>query len=369
MASSFNLLMPTIPIYLTDTLHIEHSKIGIVLSSYSLALLIIRPFSGYIIDVFDRKKVYLLALCLFVATFFGYLFAVTIAALIIIRFIHGLFWGISTVSSNTIAIDIIPPPRRAEGIGYFGMNMNLAMAIAPFVAIHIFDNFGFHALVFCSIGMGALGIITASFIKTPFKEKSEKRPPLSLDRFILIKGLPLFFNQILVTTGWGMLISYAVLYGKEISIPNAGMFFLFVACGLILARITSGRFVDKGYIHETVIIALTTICISLFAFYYFHTIVAYCASAFFIGIGYGTMLPAFQTSFINMAPNERRGTANSTYLTAFDLGLGIGMLLGGFIAASHPMKYLYLTASFLSFLAIFYYLFFSKKMYEKNKLR
>lgn len=369
MASSFHLLMPTIPVYLTENMNISQSRIGVVLSSYSLAMLMVRPFSGYIVDIFDRKKVYLLALSLFVCTFLGYIYASTIALLMIVRFIHGAFWGISTVSSNTIAIDIIPSSRRAEGVGYFGMNMNLAMAIAPFIAMNIFDAFGFHTLVYCSIGMGILAIIAVSFIKTPKREKPEKRPPFSVDRFILIKGIPIFFNQILVTTGWGMLISFAVLYGKQINVPNAGMFFLFVAFGLILSRIISGRFVDRGHIHAVSIVALSIITLSLFAFSFFHTIVAYCTSAFFVGIGFGTLLPAFQTLFINMATPDRRGTANSTYLTAFDLGLGLGMLLGGFISTNHPMSHMYLTASGLSLCSIFFYLFISRKVYEKNKLK
>ncbi|MCD7972157.1 MAG: MFS transporter [Candidatus Azobacteroides sp.] len=368
MASSFHLLMPVIPIYLTDFLGVAPSRIGIVLSSYSLGMLLVRPFSGYIIDVFDRKKVFLLALLLFVATFFGYLFAVTVGLLIILRFLHGLFWGVATVSSNTIAIDIIPSSRRAEGVGYFGMNMNLAMAIAPFIAIHIFESFGFYILIFCAIFMGMLAIGSVMFIKTPYKQKLQERPPLSFDRFILIKGLPVFFNQLLVTIGWGMLVSFAALYGKEINIPNPGMFFLFVAAGLILARITSGRFVDKGYLHIVAVVALSIITLSLFSFYYYHTIFSYCLSAFFIGIGYGTMLPAFQTTFINMAPHDRRGTANSTYLTAFDFGMGAGMLLGGYISGFYSTKYLYLTASILSFFSILFYLFISRKVYEKNKL-
>lgn len=369
MASSFHLLMPTIPIYLTEFLGIERSEVGIVLSSYTLAMLMIRPFSGYIIDVFDRKKVFLLSLVLFVSVFFGYLFAATVMLLMIVRFFHGLFWGMSTVSSNTVAIDIIPASRRAEGIGYFGMNMNLAMAIAPFIAMNIFDSFGFITLIFCSITMGILAIIAVCLIKTPYREKITEKPPLSLDRFILIKGLPIFFNQIMVTTGWGMLLSFAVLYGKEIDIPNAGMFFLFVAFGLILSRIISGRFVDRGHIHYVAVAALSIITVSLLSFSIFHSIAAYCVSAFFIGIGFGTMLPAFQTAFINMAPHDRRGTANSTYLTGFDLGVGIGMLLGGFISDAHPMEYMFMVASGLSFCAIFFYLLVSRKVYNKNKLR
>ena len=369
MASSFHLLMPTIPIYLTHNLHISESKIGIVMSTYSLAMLMIRPFSGYIVDVFDRKKVFLLALSLFILSFFGYLWAVTITSLMLVRFIHGLFWGMSTVSSNTVAIDIIPSSRRAEGISYFGMNMNLAMAIAPFFAMHIFETWGFRILIFCSILMGIISIASVLFINTPIKEKCTNRPKMSVDRFILVKGIPIFLNQLFVTIGWGMLLAFAVLYGKEIKISNAAIFFLFVAGGLILSRIVSGRFVDKGHIHTVSIVALSTIFLSFLAFAQLHSIAAYCTSAFFIGIGFGTMLPAFQTAFINMAANDRRGTANSTYLTGFDLGVGLGMLLGGYIAASHPLSYLYMIASGLALLAVFFYIFISRRVYNKNRLR
>jgi MFS family permease len=134
-ACSFNLLMPTIPLYLTEVLNIEGSKIGIILSSYAFALLLIRPFSGFLVDLYPRKILYLIGITCFMAIFFGYYFAVTVSFFIILRFVHGLFWGLSSVSANTVAIDIIPTSRRAEGIGYFGVNMNIAMAIAPFFAI------------------------------------------------------------------------------------------------------------------------------------------------------------------------------------------------------------------------------------------
>src|SRR5690606_36488747 len=106
-ACAFNLLMPTIPLYLSHELGIEHSKVGVILSSYALALLIIRPFSGFLVDAYPRKTVYLIGICCFIAIFFGYYYAITVPFFIILRFIHGLFWGLTSVSANTVAIDII----------------------------------------------------------------------------------------------------------------------------------------------------------------------------------------------------------------------------------------------------------------------
>ncbi len=368
IASSFHLLMPTIPIYLSEQLNIAPSQIGIILSSYSLALLLIRPFCGYWVDVYSRKPLYLLGVSFFVFMFTGYYFAVTVAAFIVLRFAHGLFWGLTTVSSNTVAIDIVPSSRRAEGIGYFGVMMNIAMAIAPFIAVEIYNSFGFEILVSVALGMGIFAIIAVTQIKIPKRVRIDKTPPISLDRFILIKGLPVFFNQLFISFGWGTLIAYAVLYGKQIELENAGIFFLFLASGIVLSRITSGRLVDKGHIHGVIMVAMIIIVAGFVSFANVQSIHLYIIAAFILGMGYGTLLPALQTIYINMAPHSQRGTANSTYLTGFDVGIGLGMLSGASIADQIGYSALYLITAGLSLIALFIYWFSSRKVYEKNKL-
>src|SRR5690606_36564876 len=140
-------------------------------------------------------------------------------------------------------------------------------------------------------------------------EEVEIKPPVpvnkslvSLDRFILVRALPILFNQLFISYGWGVLAAYAIIYGQEINISNPAYFFLFLALGIILSRIASGKLVDRGHIHKVIVFAIAVTAISFFAFSYFHNATAYYISAFFIGIGYGTLLPALQTIYINMAP-------------------------------------------------------------------
>jgi len=368
VACSFNLLMPTIPIFLSEELGIEPYKIGIALSSYAIALLIIRPFCGYWVDVFQRKPLLILGIGLFVAAYVGYFFAFTVLFFVVLRFFHGMFWGLSTVSANTVAIDIIPASRRAEGIGYFGVNSNLAMAIAPYIAVNIYAAYGFNALIGCALAMGILSVIVVSFIKVPIRKKLDKIPPMSFDRFILIKALPILFNQLFISFGWGTLVAFAVLYGKQIGIENSGIFFLFLACGIILSRVTSGKFVDRGYIHIVITFALIVIVAGFTGFALLNSIYFYCLSAFFIGIGYGTLFPALQTVYINMAPASKRGTANSTYLTGFDLGIGAGMLLGASVAQHWGFSNMFLLSGGLCLLAVIIYQLNSRKVYEKNRM-
>ena len=368
MACSFNLLMPSIPLYITEYLGVPQTKTGIVLASYAIAILMIRPFSGYLVDLYSRKKILLISFICYVAIFFGYFYAVTIFVFVIVRFFHGITWGLSTVSSSTLAIDLVPSERRAEGIGYFGTFMNVAMAIGPFIAIHIYQNYSFQILLYCAIFMGILGIVAASFIKAPERPKLE-REKVSFDRFFLLPAWPIFLNQLLPSFAWGTIGPFVAQYGKQINIPNAGIFFLFWAGGIIVSRIFSGRMVDKGYIHLVNTSAMAIVATAFLGFALIHNIVAFCVSGLFIGIGFGMMFPALQTLYINMAENNQRGTANSTYLVGFDLGLALGMLVGGYISGIYSFEILFMVASGLCFFSILVYQMISKRLFNRKRLR
>ncbi|NDW09479.1 MFS transporter [Dysgonomonas sp. 520] len=389
MACSFNLLMPSIPLYITEVLNIPQTKTGIVLASYAIAILIIRPFSGYIVDMFSRKKILLISFVCYVLIFFGYFnfsaelvykgvekllgvsldFYTTVLILfIIVRFFHGMAWGMSTVSSSTLAIDVVPSERRAEGIGYYGTFMNVAMAVGPFIAIHIYHESGFSTLLWCAIGMGVLGVLAAAMIKAPIRQP-QKRERLSFDRFFLLPAFPIFLNQLLPCFAWGTIGPFVAQYGKEVDVPNAGIFFLFWAGGIIASRIFAGKLVDRGYIHLVNVVAMGIVAVAFFSFALIHNIYAFCASGLFIGVGFGMMFPALQTLYINMAENNQRGTANSTYLVAFDLGLALGMLVGGYISGIYSFEGLYMTGAVLCCLSIVVYWTITRRVFEKKRLR
>jgi MFS family permease len=366
MACSFNLLMPSIPLYITEQLGVAQTKTGIVLSSYTIALLFVRPFSGYIVDLYSRKRVLLISFICYVSIFFGYFWATTIMMLIAVRFLHGIMWGMCSVSTSTLAIDLVPAERRAEGIGFAGTFMNVAMAVGPFIAIHIYHEQGFKTLISYAIGMGILGIIAVSLIKAPARPKLKKREKISFDRFFLLPAWAVFLNQLLPCFAWGSIGSFVAQYGKSIGIPNVGIFFLFFAAGIISSRTFSGRLVDRGYLHQVNIIAMTIVSISFFAFSALHSLYAFCIIGLFIGLGFGMMLPAMQMIYVNMAQSNKRGTANSTYLLGFDVGSSIGMLAGGFITGTWTFETLYRTSSCLCLISILIYTFVSRPVFDKK---
>ena len=375
----FWLLMPVLPFYLAQVFDANKTPIGAVLSCYTIAALCIRPFSGYLLDTFARKPLYLLAYFTFTAIFGGYLIAGTLTLFILFRIIHGVSFGMVTVSGNPIVIDIMPASRRGEGLGYYGLANNIAMSIGPMTGLFLHDAGADYTLIFCcSLGSCLIGFLCASLVKTTYKPPV-KREPISLDSFILLKGIPAGFSLLLLSIPYGMTTNYVAMYAKQIGIQSStGFFFTFMALGMAVSRLFSGRLVDRGMVTQVIEAGLYLVCFCFFGLsscgwlttwslqwttYFLFTI------ALLLGIGFGTMFPAYNTLFVNLAPNNQRGTATSTYLTSWDVGIGAGMLLGGYIAEIATFKMAYLFGAALTVISLFYFRSKVAPHFHRHKLR
>ena len=367
MGFSFYMLIPTLPFYLSHQFQAGKTMIGVILSAYIIAALLIRPFSGYMVDSFSRKLVYILSYFFFVGAYLGYIVAASILFILILRFFHGLTWGVCATAGNTLAIDIMPHSRRGEGLGYFGLSNNLAMAIGPMVGLFLFDNNNFNWIFYSALLTGVIGLLFAMSIKAPPKLPMISQP-LSLDRFVLIKGIPVGINLMFIAVSYGMILSFAAVYGREIGVKGTGIFFTLMSCGIAASRIFAGKLVDKGKIHTVASMGILTLVISFGFFSLWPAGPVYMITAFFIGIGFGIIFPSFQTIFINLAPHAKRGTANATYLTSFDIGVGIGMLVSGRVAESFNLSVAFLIATGLLIIALLNYIKFTAGFYQKYKL-
>ena len=375
----FWLLIPVLPFYLSEVFNAGNSTIGIILSCYTVAALCIRPFSGYFLDSFARKPLYLLAYFIFMTMFAGYIIAGSLTLFILFRIIHGVSFGMVTVGGNTVVIDIMPSSRRGEGLGYYGLSNNIAMAVGPMSGLFLHDAGMSYTTIFCcSLGSCIAGFICASLVKTPYKPPV-KREPISLDRFILLKGIPAGISLLLLSIPYGMTTNYVAMYAKEIGInATTGFFFTFMAVGMAISRIFSGKIVDKGKITQVISAGLYIVVFSFFLLSACVYIINWnsmacsiivCGVALLLGVGFGIMFPAYNTLFVNLAPNNQRGTATSTYLTSWDVGIGIGMLTGGYIAEVSTFDKAYLFGACLTIISMLYFNGKVTPHYHKNKLR
>lgn len=200
---AFYLILPILPFYLQDQFDADKSMIGFILSCYTIAALCIRPFSGYLLDTFARRPLYLLAYSVFMVIFAGYMIASLLSIFIVLRILHGFAFGMVTVSGNTIVIDILPSSRRGEGIGYYGLANNTAMSFGPMTGLFMHTSFSYETIFACSLLSCLLGFIMAYLVKTPRKQPIKKEP-ISLDRFFLVKGTWAGISLLLLSIPYGI---------------------------------------------------------------------------------------------------------------------------------------------------------------------
>ena len=317
-------------------------------------------------DSFPRKTVLLTVYAAFAIFFAGYLAASSLLLFTVVRTLHGGPFGAVTVANSTVAIDVLPSSRRNEGIGYYGLSNNLAMAISPTFAIFVYtQTHNFQLLFWLAFAVALFGLIVDSTVKVRRGESADLASAqaartVSLDRFFLKRGWLVGANMVFFGFCFGVMSNYLAIYGKQVLgiTGGTGMWFMLCSVGLILSRLQGGKALREGRLTHnasegmvislvgyTLFILLPTVAEAFMSQiqsfksdnifvlnYAMLGLAGYYGSALLIGLGNGHLWPAFQNMMISMARHNERGTANSTILVSWDVGMGLGVLLGGIIA-------------------------------------
>ncbi len=385
---AFYLLTPLLPLYLHETFGATKDVIGLVLSGYTITALLFRPFSGYFVDSFPRKKVLMVCFAAFAIFFAGYLAAGTLLLFTIVRTLHGGPFGALTVANSTVAIDVLPSSRRNEGIGYYGLSNNLAMAIAPTFAIYTYaQTHNFQLLFWLALAIATFGWIVDATVELKPRNAQLLKPnsKLSLDRFFLARGWLLGLNMVFFGFCFGVMSNYLAIYGKQVlgMTGGTGTWFMLCSIGLMLSRIQGGKALRQGRLTHnasegmvislvgyTLFILLPTLGGSqLFTLHYsLFTYIGYYSSAILIGLGNGHMWPAFQNMMISMAHHNERGTANSTILISWDVGMGLGILAGGAIAEHYGYNAAFWTVAVVNAVGVILYFLKTEQFFLSKRI-
>ena len=370
---AFMLLTPLLPIYLKERFAADKDAIGMVLSGYTWLTLCTRAVSGYLVDNFPRRVVLRAAWLLFTALFAGYFVAGSLLLFFIIRTLHGSPFGLTTVSNSTVAIDVLPLKRQSEGIGYYGLSNNLATATAPSVGLLVYQHtHNFDLLFGMSMAVACLGFLLTYSIRLPETEMPKiRRSKLTLRHMFLLVGWSEGVSIACYSFAYGVLVTYLAIYGQEELgiVGGSGLFFALLSFGLIISRLTGTKGLRQGHVVEN---ASHGVIISFFGYLLFaavHSNLGYYGAALIIGFGNGHMFPAFQNMFINLAPERMRGTANSTQLTSWDVGMGLGVLIGGIVAESAGYSAAFWMAWAVQAFGVIFFLLYGRKHFVRHRLR
>lgn len=367
MCITYYSLISTLPIYLAGELHASHTTVGVVLAVYTIASVIIRPFTGFTLDRFGRKFIFMGALFLYSSLFAGYLMVLTIPLLILLRFGQGLTWGVATIASSTVAVDITPVLKRGEGIGYFALSTTLGMSVGPVLGLYICHQWGYVAMFTSALITGMVAFVCAFSMKYP--RRSERGRDIEFNFLNLFDGRSFIpsLNLFVIMITYGGLLSFIALYGKEIGIQNTSMFFFVFAVGIGLSRLFAGKEFDRNGPGTILTNCLGLMVIGFPFLALVRNPLGFYGAAILIGFGIGVVFPIFQAMVNNLATSDRRGAANSTLYTALDLGMGLGMVVMGVISEHTSISFAFLVSALICVLGLVLFRGVVLKYYEVTR--
>ncbi|MFC7062172.1 MFS transporter [Halobacillus seohaensis] len=367
----FQMLLPTLPVYVKDHGG-DSTSVGLVIGMFTITALIIRPFAGSAADRMGRKPILLIGLLITVISIFSYIIVTTVLLLLLLRLVHGLGWGMSTTIYGTIASDIVPSDRRGEGMGYFGLSISIAMMVGPLLGIWIMNVFGFFILFLLS-ALFSIGSLLLSNFKIYDSKGNNPRPANTrpfLETLFDVKALFPSLLMLIIAITYGGIVSFITLFAEEKQLDNVGWFFFANALCLIIIRPIAGKIFDrKGHflvLFPGGILGIT----ALFYISYTNSPIDLIVSAILYGFSFGLIQPSLQAWTINRSSPEKRGAANGTFFSAFDLGIGIGAILLGAYAnfTSYSSMYKLSAFIFVIYLLVYgVYIWVSKNKKTSNK--
>ncbi|RLQ90840.1 MFS transporter [Planomicrobium sp. Y74] len=353
----FYALLTFVPLYVIEDLNGTVAEGGMATSVFLVSAILMRLAAGMILDKFGNKEVLVFSVLMFTVSTILYIFIGTFASLLFLRFFHGIWFSLVTTVAGAIAADIIPPERRGEGMGYYAIAMNLAVVAGPFIALTLQPLVSSQTIFIIFGAIMVIGFICALMVqvqKIP-KETAPARK-LALSNFLETKSMPIASVGFLISFAYASIITFISIYADALGLlQTASFFFVVYAVAMLLVRPFTGRLFDAKGPDYVIMPSIIVFAIGLWTLSYTASSWMLLLSGALIGLGYGTLLPSFQTLAIEAADKHRSGYATGTFFAFYDTGIAIGAVALGVMASALGYSELYLTLSvFVLFIGVYY---------------
>ncbi|MDP4552207.1 MFS transporter [Alkalihalobacillus macyae] len=366
----FYALLTLLPIYVTDALGGSESQAGLIITIFLLSAIIIRPFSGKLIDRFGKKKMLVASAGFFAITSFLYPLVDHYIALLLLRFFHGVWFSIVTTAAGAIAADSIPRERRGEGLGYFAMSMNLAVVAGPFIALTLLQFVSYVTIFLILSAIMVVGVLCTLGIKAIENTSPVNSSKLTFEDLFEKKSFPIAVVGLFVAFSYASVISFISLYAKSLNLLDAaGFFFAVFAVAMLVSRPFTGRLFDTRGPNTVILPAFVLFAIGLLTLSLTNVAWMLLLAGALIGLGYGSIVPSFQTLAIQAAPETRSAHATATFFTFFDTGIATGSYVLGIMVTTMGYANLYMSLSIFVIGILFFYQWMQKQKSTRKQLQ
>lgn len=350
-----------LPIYILKELGGSVTQAGLTLTLFMVSAILIRPFSGLIIEKLGQRRTLIISATMFCFIAFSYLFISNMTNLYILRLIHGVWFSILTTVCVPVVNQFISDSRRGEGMGYYAMSMNLGIVLGPLIGLSLIPYLSYTMVTAVLVAMIFIGyifcfLIPVQEVKQPDSEAEKTK--LGLSDFVERKSLTIALMAMMISFSYASIMSFIAPFASSIHLMQyAGLFFVVFAISMMSLRPITGKIYDLKGPQYVIYPAVLTFSLGLLVLSQIHTLTGFMLAAVLIGLGFGSAQPCLQTLAIQRAPMHRIGYATSTFYTCYDIGIAIGSLVVGMMITKQSFSFAFIICAALTALSLLYFKF------------
>lgn len=369
---SLYMLYPVLPVAMADRLGVPVSQTGLLYLLFTLGMLCVGPFYNYLVDAYKRKEVCLWAFVALMAAVAGYAFVRNLTELLWLCFLQGIAFGTATTAGITLAIDITQTTVRSSGNLVFAWTSRAGMIIGIAMGVFLFGMYGFESVLYFSVAMGAIGVLFLAGVYVPFRAPIATNV-CSLDRFLLLRGLVPAANLVVIAFVPGMLLP--ILLHSPVNVTIAGLpvpFFGVAGIGFLLTVVLSRlcfRGKNKMWMQIVTGLLLMTGAIAAMSQIILPQVTELLLAAILFGLSLGLIAPEFLNMFVKLSPHCQRGTANTTHLLSWEMGIALGIATACLLDTEAPQEMIYRIGFISTLVALVVFIVVTYPYFKKKRVR
>ena len=321
---------------ISASLTITEGQAGYLISAYALAIVIGGPILTIYLARFDKKKVLIGLMVLFIIGNLLSLFAANYYYLLATRVVAGLtqgpFFGISAV----VATNLVSKKMAGRAVGQMFAGLTLANVLGVPAGTWIGLHFGWHNTF---LAVAIFGVISLVAIIALIKLTTQTKAKSVKDQLRAFKNPMLLISLAVTTLIWS---GFMTLYGyiaplamhvTGYSVDAVAWLLSIVGFGLLIGNILGARSVDKNLNKASLFWAIALIASLMFIGIVINNKILFVIALFIFGIASFANVAALQLRVMSHAGDgeELAATAN---ISAFNLANAFGGILGGVVLDS-----------------------------------
>jgi predicted MFS family arabinose efflux permease len=260
--------------------------------------------------------------------------------LLALRVTHGIAVGALFSVLFTIAADVVPPERRAQGLALFGVSGMLPLALGGLMGDWILEA-GDYGRLFSAIAVCAfVGLIVSTPIPETRREGGPK-PAGFLAVALSPRLRPLWIVGLAFAFAIAAFFIFLKTWVRELGHGSLGDVFAWYSGTAIALRVFLGHIPERFGLKRVLFPALLMTCAGLFATGMAESAWMLNLAGVLCGLGHGYAFPIISALVVQRAAPEQRGSAVAMFTALFDLGALLGGPSLGYLAreAGYPVMF------------------------------